>query len=427
MNKVKKLLKKKVIKDYFSVVGANLLLQPLKIIKGFVVANFLGPENYGILKSVELIQMLNKFGNLGFKIVANREIAHYKGEGNIEKQIKFRNTNYSSEILLALLLFIIGSCSSLFFEDKNIIMLILISSFGLLLSKIEGLFKLESAIQKKFQTSSRITVYTGGFLVILTIALVPFLKIFGVLIVNVLTFILGIYLYKRMIKFPFRFEIDKKIFKYSLKIGSPFVIATIIYGVYKYSERLLILDYIGATALGLFSFGIMISNTVSILFKASIKVRLQDIWELIGQKEYKRLNKMVIKETVLLTTGSLLIIPVIWIALDIFVPLFLKQYVNALPAARILTFIIPFQVIANYAGAVTTSKTVNNIYIPIFLRLLSITIFAGGVYYLFTTNRLTLERYAILNLCGYAFYNIGIIVNYYISFQRLYLNGPNHD
>lgn len=148
---------------------------------------------------------------------------------------------------------------------------------------------------------------------------------------------------------------------------------------------------------------------------------MQDIWRLIGAKEFEKVNKMVIKESLILTVFSILIIPIIWIAVDVFVPLFLPKFVDAIPIVRISSFIIPFQVIANYAGAVITSKTVNKVYFPVLLRLISLTVFAGGSYYLYYNKSLTLELYAYLNLAGYAFFNIGLVVNYYMSFRKNYI------
>ena len=131
--KINNLFKKKVVKDYLSVTGANVLLQPLNIIKGFVVAGVLGPENYGILKSIEIIPMLSKFGSLGFKAVANREISHALGAGDKETAQKYRDTNYTAEFILACILFIIGSITSFFFESMTIKILIILASVNLLL------------------------------------------------------------------------------------------------------------------------------------------------------------------------------------------------------------------------------------------------------------------------------------------------------
>ena len=73
---------KKVIKDYLAVSGSNIALQPIALLKSFFVAKYLGPSDYGLLKSIDLIRMLNKYGNLGFRQTANREVGDSIGKNN---------------------------------------------------------------------------------------------------------------------------------------------------------------------------------------------------------------------------------------------------------------------------------------------------------------------------------------------------------
>lgn len=422
LGKIKNVTSKKVVKDYFSIAGASLLLQPIQIVKGFFVANILGPADYGILKTVELVQMLSKFGNLGFKTVANREMSHALGEKDYDSVEKYRNTNYTAEIILSIILTIVGIVSAFFFESYKISILLVLASISLFASKVLALLRTESAIQKKFKLLSVNNLYVGFAISILVILITPYLKIYTIFLVNIIVFSFGIYFLRKSLTFPFSFTINNEIFRKSLKIGIPFTIATLTLGLYKYSERILLVEFISATALGFFSFALMISNSITILFKASIKVRIQDIWRLVGAKEFKRLNKMVIKESLILTCFAILLIPFIWLGADFFIPIFLPKYTEAIPIIRVTTLIIPFQVIANYAGAVVTSKTVNKIYVPITLRLISLIVFAGGAYYYYLENNLTLEVYAYLNLAGYAFYNLALLLSYYKSFNKVYLN-----
>lgn len=417
----KKYRNKTVVKNFFFVAGTSFILQPITVIKGFVVANVLGPADYGILKTVELVQMLNKFGNLGFKSVANREISNAIGEKNEEDARLIRNTNYTAEFFLATLLFLIGVFSTFFIEGTKVSILIALASLSLYISKLEALMRTEAAIQKDFKLLSRVKLYSGLLLAVLIMILVNFLKIYAIFLVNILVFSIGFYLLRKNLNFPYKFEIDKKTFIRSVRIGIPLSFVTLSLGLYKYSERLLLVDFIDEVALGLFSFALMVSNAFSIFFKVSIKVRLQDIWILMGAKEYKVVNKMVIRESLILTLLSLIIVPIIWLVTDFAVPYFLPKYEEAIPIVRITTLVIPFEVIANYASAVVISKRVNDLKTPVILRITSLIIFVGGAYYYFINDELTLMIYAYLNLLGYAVFNIGMLVKYYISFKRIYL------
>ena len=144
------MLKNKTLKDYLAIAGTNIILQPIQLIKSIVVAKFLGPDSFGILKSLELIQMLDKYGNLGFRAAAAREIGNAKGRGDLGKEIIVRNNAYSGEIILSLFLFLTGCISSIIIKDETISLMLLISSFSLLFSKLRGIFNTEVTIQKKF-------------------------------------------------------------------------------------------------------------------------------------------------------------------------------------------------------------------------------------------------------------------------------------
>ena len=154
-----KFFNKKVVKDFTSIVGANILLRPIQLIKGIVVAKFLGPADYGLLKTVELIQMLNKYGSLGFNTALTREAGNAIGNKDNEKLELVRNTAFSSEIVLALTLFFIGASSTLFVDSREVTFLIILASFGLLFSKFRGILATEATINKNFILISFVIKY----------------------------------------------------------------------------------------------------------------------------------------------------------------------------------------------------------------------------------------------------------------------------
>ena len=57
----------------------------MQLVKGIVVAKYLGPADYGLLKSIELIQMLNKYGSLGFNTALTREAGNAIGNKDNEQ------------------------------------------------------------------------------------------------------------------------------------------------------------------------------------------------------------------------------------------------------------------------------------------------------------------------------------------------------
>src|SRR3990172_6473568 len=139
----KSLLQKKVVRDFLAVVGSEIALRPVQFLKEFFVTKYLGPADYGLLKTIEMVEMLNKYGSLGFKPAAAREIGDAIGKNDEQKANLVRNTAYTAEFLLSLLLFTAALIFSLFFESKQISVLIILASAGLFAAKVRAIFRSE--------------------------------------------------------------------------------------------------------------------------------------------------------------------------------------------------------------------------------------------------------------------------------------------
>ena len=193
------------------------------------------------------------------------------------------------------------------------------------------------------------------------------------------------------------------------------------YASFKYSERILILSLLSVTSLGYYGFGQMILDQIAILFKVSISVRLQDIYQDIGAGKLEETHKMVVRETIILVIGAILVIPIVWLCLDFFVPLLLPKWVDGIFAGKLLILTLPFLVISNYAGGVTLSTLVNKIKYPPVFRLISTGTLIAGTYILNHYGLLSLESFIILSICGYAIFNLSMLVLYKKFFYDIYI------
>jgi len=147
---IKKFFKKKSAKDLSVIFSATFANQVIGIVRGFFVAKFLGPRDFGILKAIQLITMLSKYGNFGFNAVAVREVCHYKGIGDLDKVEETKNVAYSSELLLSISLFLVGICSCLLFDSKFLIVAVILAAVQLLVNKIFGILNTEFLVRIVF-------------------------------------------------------------------------------------------------------------------------------------------------------------------------------------------------------------------------------------------------------------------------------------
>lgn len=422
--KIKHILKKRSIKDIAALAGANLALRPIQFIKSFLVAKYLGPADYGLLTGVNLIRQLSKFGNLGFKAVATREVLELKGAKSSESDIKFvKNSSYSYEVVLSVLLFFAGISSAFFFTDNILIFSsVILASFGLLFQKLEAILNNEATINKRFVLISKITFAAGFFTAVLIAILVPFLRIYASLIIPTFASIFSIYIYSKSLDYKFHFVFDKIEFFRQLKIGFPISMATVAYASYVYLEKIVVISFFGLVATGLFGFSQMILSQLVGLALMAIRVRKVNIFENIGARNYSIVNKIVLRETFLLIIVSFISILVVWILIDYFVPIFLPKYINAIPLAKLMLFILPSKVLTSYVAIVLISKTVNKQSIIPFIQFGSTLLLAASVYLLDTLNLLTLYSFVIVDVFGYAIYHIIIFYLYFKYFHSKYLD-----
>lgn len=419
--KISVFLKKKPVTDIFSMAGANLALRPFQLIKGFVVAKFLGPYDYGILKSVEMILMLNKFGNLGFNATVLREAGAALGNDDFEKARVVKNIAFTGELLLAFTLFIIGLSISLFFDSKVIVAAIIIASISLFFAKLNQIFVTTATLQKKFKLIGKISFVQGVINSIAVIATVPFLKIYSVLAIPILSAIVSILIFVKVLGIQFSFKIEMLQFKKILKISVPLTMGGLSYGLFKYTERFLILNFLGVIAVGFWSFADMITGQFVTLFLMSIKVRKMTLYEALGKGDYKSVGSIVKKESGFQVLAALVIIPVIWISLDILVPLFLDKWVDSIKYAKLLLITLPIKCISSYASVVISSSVVNKLKVTPILRAGSTLFLLISVYTMNHLKMLTLYNFLVVDILAYSFHHLLLLFFYKKYFCNVYL------
>src|SRR3990172_6056504 len=168
-------------------------------------------------------------------------------------------------------------------------------------------------IQKKYILVSKIAFYSSLFASLLVILTVPVLGIFSVILLTILMNVASIIMYNRSLIYEYKFTVSKQVFKDTLRVSLLLTFATLSYGSFKYSERILILTYLNKEALGYYSLAIVIVDQLVELFKAAVSVRIQDIYEGLGARKLSYVHRMVIRDSSLILVGSCLLIPIVWL------------------------------------------------------------------------------------------------------------------
>lgn len=414
-------LKKKSVKDYFSVLSAKAGTQFVSIIKGLVVARYLGPEHFGILRGAELITMLEKFGNLGFKAVVTREIPYSRGANDRERETEVRDCAYSSEIVLSAILLLVGLFSTFFFESKLIMIVVALASVRLFFAKVSGILNTEAVIEKKFVLFGKIMFWTGLLGAVLVIITVPFWGIYTVMVIPILVSIISAFWYLKRLDFSFSFRIKSKELLRQLRIGIPLTLGVLSTGSYRYSERIMIISFLGTRALGLYGIAYLFMNQAVGILLVAIKVRKIDIMERLGEGKYLDVHRQVIRETLMLVLGGVILIPVLWGIIDIVVPRFLFQYKDAITICKVLIFAIPLKMLSPYMLVILTSPAVNKQSLIAPIQFTATILFVISVLIIKSYDMASILNIVIADIVGYAIFHVSIVFVYKRCFMDTHL------
>ena len=424
-NFFKKYKYNKSFKDIINLSGVQIALRPLQFLKSFVVAKYLGPEVFGILKSVELISMLNKFGSLGFKPAIIRNVTTAKARGDNLEVENTKNNAFTGELFLSLFLFIIGLSSSLFFEDKLISIAIILASIGLFTAKLLGIFQTELQLNKKFGSLGKIILYQGIINSLVVILTVPFYTIYSVLIVPSISSIIVTFLAYRMTGKFFSLSIDKIGFLKILKVSIPLTMGTLAFGLFRYTERFLIISYLGLTAVGFFGFAdTIVGIFISLLLGSVLKVRGIKIFEELGKENHLKLHKMIVKETKLLILMSFGFIILIAVGMKLFIPIVLPKWEAAINITILFSFVIPLKLASSYIAFVIKSPTVNKLKFAPIMQLVATGVLLSGIIVLKHHDCLNLTNFILVDIVAYSVLHITTILFYYKVYylKFIYLN-----
>jgi len=395
---LKKIRNKKVVKNVIAMLSAQAIISPIQFVKGIIIAKFLSPADYGLLKTVELVQRLNKFGNLGFKAAATREVSALLSTGKKEHVSQVKTVAYKAEIFLGLILFIIGCGLSFTLKESQVGNLVLIASLNLFLGKVSDLFVCEAAIYKQFKTISKVSIFATVISAAFVVAAVPFFYIYAVLLGATVLHVISIIVFIKATKPVYIAGFDFSKFYYLLKISLPLAAGTLALGLFQYTERILIITYLGKEQLGYYSFGMMLATSALLYLKTIVRVRTRDLFDNLEKNKFHLVKKMVFRENGIICLAGIGAIPFMAGGIYILVNTFLTQWKSYYSLYVISLAIIPIQLAKLYPAVVLTSKKLNKQKLIPVLHVIFTTMLFLGVKGLDLYQNLTIYSFTVLVL-----------------------------
>ena len=390
------------IKQFLSLVSSNLTVNIFGLFKGFVVAKYLGPAQYGILKLLDMIPQLSKYGDLGFIGVTRREIPYHIGAGNLKKAQLTRDVSYSSELILAMSLTSIGISLIYFYTDTIIVTGIISYSIILLLQKLMKIIQNESIIQKNFQVLSKTILVAGVISSLGIIITVPFIGIYSLFIVTPLSIVITIFYLRREINIPFKFRIEKKEFYRILNIGIPLSLGTVMTGLFLFSKKLTINYFFGIAFLGYY--GIALQFLTIVNSNASFIVRMIQprMLELLGNNEIERALSLIKYATKICLLLVAIVIGFIILNIDWFIKLVLPHFYGGMDAYYGLLFGAYINLSYSFVRVLLASPSVDKLIQLVFTAMSSSITFLSIVLLLYIYDAVSFRNIVLADVAGFS-------------------------
>jgi len=368
--------RKNVLRDTSFFSGGIYVSQVMFFIRGFLNARILGPGVYGLWSALNIILKYSTFSHLGTFNAMAREIPYENGQGSKNAMDKVRNVALSFS-LSAVLVFSVALLTVTIFLWKRISIaeatgMITIAVLAIVMCLFE-FYQTSFIAVKRFVLISKASVIFPILSVLLTLALVPLIKIYGVYIVSVVIPLLTVlYLY---INEPLKLRLDfdlKETFRL-MKIGFPIMSMGFLDSTITSIAGILVLSFLGKVSMGHHSLAIL-ATTFLMYFPMSIHRTFEPhMYERYGQThDISELKKYFFKPTITMSLLFPVGLACYYTGVKFFMLHFLSDYSVSLYPFIIILLGRFFLAFSPTSVAFITSISKQKFLVPVYLTGISI-------------------------------------------------------
>jgi O-antigen/teichoic acid export membrane protein len=285
-----------------------------------IVARYLGPENLGKLSYAQsYVAMFSVLASLGIDQILQRELTN-----NPRKHSELLGTTMIAKLFLGTLTFILAtSISWVTGTEPLITLLVALTASSFLISPLStiGIF-FQSEAKEKY--SSQVMIFNAFFIPAVKLAIIFFDKgiiyFAGALVLETLVgvlFLLFVYIHTYKLS-PFAWKFSLTLFRSLLHQSWPLALASATSYVYSKMDQIMLMHYLDATAVGLYSAAVKLRDFATIIPGILLSSLLPAVLNsrLDNQKEYLKRVRSLGK---IVCTFSMLIITPIFLFSNFFI------------------------------------------------------------------------------------------------------------
>lgn len=332
--------RKDILKDATIYALSSYGAQFFDIVNGILLRRFLGPANMGIWSFLQVIQNYAKHAGLGVTTATARDVPYYLGKGDTEKANEIKNLVFTFTFFTSLIaaagIVIYALLRRETYSQPIILGLIVVAAI-VVLQRIYNLYVVLLRAYKEFIFAGKLNVVSSIVTLSMTVLLVWKFQLYGFfagLILHYLIVLLFILKQK-----PYRFSLffDWKKLRPLLNLGTAMLIADILRTVIVSIDRIMIAKFLGFTALGYYSVALMANNYLYALPNMLGIIFFPHFQEVFAKNDDPRdLEKYLREPTLCVAYVFPLLMAAVWIGSEWLIPVLLPQYINGIPALRLL-------------------------------------------------------------------------------------------
>lgn len=318
---------------------SNVVTAVVSMLSGLVAAAFIDPEDLGVIQALLLIQTYAVFLNFGVFSGLNRNLAYYKGKGDLETMQKEIDTSHSVSVAVAVIGAIIGLGVTIYHIITGSTSVYIWGGILLLITLV--LNPLTTHIECTFRSGQQFgrfgwikNVQSVSYAVVSLLPIV--LGYIGRVVANSVNQFLGYFLRLKYIPYKHRGKGDVTSLKDLVSAGLPIMINGYILTVFQAADKTYIASNLTSYDMGLYTIAGYCFSMICIIPSAIGTMLYPKATARFGETGEKRSLIPLWRKSMFLYIAVLLpIIILAYVALPPLVGYFMPKYINGIMAGRI--------------------------------------------------------------------------------------------
>ena len=372
---------RRILRDVAGFATSQYVLRVGNLIKGFAVARVLGPEGNGIWQHFALIFDYAQFTHFGVQTGYTKEIGHRLGRGDEAGVDAARDTGLGGVLVAGLVVWVGLTAYAIFGDNVHPVDRWGLPILGLIvvLEQVTNTYKALMRAYSRIGVISAVSVVFATTNLVLSLALLPGLKMFGLLVAWLITRAATTWWLVHRSGAPFRPRLDPAMLRILIATGFPIFLYHVTRLALRNIDRVLVDTVLDKSDLGIYGIAVTLASLVRYGADAIGFVIYPIFLRLYGETDSPRaLRDHLEKPTLFIALFVPMALGLGWLVMHLPIRWLLPEYEASIEVFRLLTVSIVFSCLTILPGFYMMAIDRQNWLVPIGAAAVAFNWFAGS-------------------------------------------------